>query len=410
MGLISRIGQYFKNEAREIDLETLADLISKNLGLSTAGISVTPEKAMRQATFYACVKVISESVSQLPLILYRKGENGRERAASHPLYDLLKSKPNSFQTASDFWQFIAACLSIRGVAYAHIVRAGDRVVELNPLPVDSVEETWQPGNIRVYRVSLANGNMIDLPSSDVFCVKGMTLDGKTPVSPVGYMRNALGLTLAAEDFGSRFFGNNARPAGILETDQSLKAETVEALKKGWTESHGGENMHKLAILHGGLKFKPLTMSAEDSQFLETRQFQRSEICSIFRVPPHMIGDTEKSSSWGTGIEQLTMGFIKYTLGPWLVRIEQTVERDLLTQRDRKDYYTEFLTENMLRGDLKSRNEAYKAALGGTQHPGYMTPNEVRQLENKPPLPGGDRLYSPLAGERISDNANEQNED
>lgn len=406
MGFKSWITSFFKNEAgtRSIDLDELADLISKNLGLSTAGVSITPEKAMRQATFYSCVNLISDSISQLPLILYRRTSKGRVRADDHPLYDILKAKPNNYQTASEFWQWATACLLIRGVSYSHKIVAGGKVVALDPLPNDSVEEIWLPGNERVYRVTISTGQQVILSQDEVFCIKGLTLDGKTPVSPVGYMKNTLGLSIAAENFGSRFFGNNARPAGILETDSVLKQETVDSLKNSWHESHGGENMHKLAILHGGLKFKPLTMTAEDSQFLETRQFQRSEICGIFRVPPHMIGDTEKTTSWGTGVEQLTMGFIKFTLGSWLMRIEQSVDRDLLTAKERKELYSEFLTENMLRGDLKSRNEAYKIALGGNQMPGYMTVNEVRQLENKPPLPGGDELYKPQTGERTTDNA------
>lgn len=407
MGLKSWWQSLFKNEIKSISLDELADLINSNLNLSPAGVSVTPEKAMRQATFYACVKIISESISQLPLILYQRDGDTRKRAIKHPLYDLLKTQPNDFQTSSEFWQFIAACVVARGVGYAQKVKtAAGRVIGLNPLPIDATEEIWA-GNERVYRITTSSGAVVDLPASDVFCVKGLTLDGKTPVSPVGYMRSCLGLTMAAEDFGSRFFGNNARPAGILESDAALKPETVENIKTLWNESHGGENMHKLAVLSGGLKFKPITMSAEDSQFLETRKFQRSEICGIFRVPPHMIGDTEKSSSWGTGIEQLTMGFIKFTLGPWMMRLEQTVERDLLTPRERQEYYAEFLTENLLRGDLKSRNEAYQIALGGNQQPGYMTINEVRQKENMPPIEGGDAVYQPLTGERTATDENTQ---
>lgn len=390
-----------------MSLDDLLDILNDKFK-NDAGVTINDQTAMSFSTYYSCVKLISESISQLPLTLYERTEEGRQRADNFDLYDVLKNRPNDWMTASGFIQWVSANLLTRGIAYSLKVRRGNTVIALHPLPFNAVEETWDK-NTPEYRIYLEKQEYITLGADDLFVVRGLTTDGKTPVSPIGQMRHALGLGIAAEKFGARFFGNNARPAGILESDNSLSPEAIKNLKEQWSKSHGGDNMHKLAVLTAGLKWKQITMSAEDSQFLETRRFQRSEICGMFLVPPHMIGDTEKSSSWGTGIEQLTIGFIKFTLGPWLTRIEQSVSRDLLTRQQRKRFYPEFLTENLLRGDTKSRNEAYKIALGGNQMPGYMSVNEVRKKENMPPMAGEkyDAVYLPPSDSNKEVNTNEQ---
>ena len=390
-----------------MSLDDLLDILNHKFS-SSAGIDVTDENAMKFSTFYSCVKLISESISQLPLVLYERSSEGRQRASGFDLYDILKTRPNEWMTGSGYLQWVAASLLTRGIAYSLKIRRGNTVIALHPLPFKSVQEVWT-GNTPTYHVYIDGEEYVSLSADDLFIVRGLTSDGKTPISPIGQMREALGLGIAAEKFGAKFFGNNARPAGILESDGSLTPETIKNLKEQWQQSHGGDNMHKLAILTAGLKWKQITMSAEDSQFLETRKFQRSEICGMFLVPPHMIGDTEKSSSWGTGIEQLTIGFIKFTLGPWLMRIEQSVSRDLLTKQQRKRFYPEFLTENLLRGDMKSRNESYKIALGGNQMPGYMSVNEVRQKENLPPMKGDqyESVYMPPTDSNQEVSNNEQ---
>jgi HK97 family phage portal protein len=232
----------------------------------------------------------------------------------------------------------------------------------------------------------------------------LTLDGKTAVSPIKYMAEMIGLSVAAQSHTAKFFKNGARPAGVLKTPGELNPDSIEALKKNWQEAHGGANSGKLAVLTGGMEYQTITMSPEDSQLLELMGFNRTEICGIFGVPPWLVGAIEKTSSWGTGLEEQVRGFVKFTINPDLVRIKQRISKDLLNPVEKKRYYAEFLTEQFLKGDTKSRNEAYKAALGGTQHPGYMSVNEIRKLENLPPLPGGDELYRPKSEGKVEQNA------
>ena len=380
--------------------------ISENSFANGFGYSesvLTASDAAKQVTFYTCVKIISESISQMPLILYKRGAGGRRRAEEHNLYKILKTAPNHWQSASEFWHWIVENVLTHGVAYAQIVRVGSKVMGLYPIPRFAISEQWN-GNEVSYYVTLEGNRQARLSQKDVLAVRGETSDGKRPVSPIWILNKSLYLAIQAEKFGSKFFSNNASPGGLLETDQILKKEVVDDLKKGWQENYSGDNMHSIAVLSGGLKFKPVTMTAEAAQFLQTRNFQRSEICSAFRVPLFMVGDNS-TSNWGTGIEQQTMGFITFTLGNWMTRIQQSVERDLLNTNEQDEYYCEFLTEALLKGDLASRVSCYKTALGGNQMPGYMTINEVRIRENFPPVDGGDVLYKPLTGE-VDDNESE----
>ncbi len=370
---------------------------------NVAGFSdsiLTTSDASKQITFYTCVKIISESISQMPLILYRRSEGGRVRAEDHSLYRILKKHPNHWQCASEFWQRMVEDVLTYGIAYAQIVRVNGKVMGLYPIPRYAISEQWK-GNEVYYYVTLEDSRQTLLTQKDVLVVRGETSDGKRPVSPIWILNKSLYLAIQAENFGAAFFSNNASPAGLLETDQILKKEVVEDLKKSWYENNSGKNLHSVAVLSGGLKFKPITMTAEAAQFLQTRNFQRSEICAAFRIPLFMVGDNS-TSNWGTGIEQQMMAFITFTLGKWMVRIQESVERDLLNSDEEDDYYCEFLTEALLKGDLASRVACYKAALGGNQMPGYMTINEVRVRENLPPVDGGDVLYKPLTGEIEND--------
>lgn len=372
------------------------------VGIPVGGGSsyVTIPDASKQITFYTCVKIISESISQMPLILYKKSDGGRERAEDHSLFRILRRHPNHWQCASEFWELMVKDVLTHGIAYAQIVRVNGKVMGLYHIPRYAISEYWK-GNEVTYYVTLEDNKQAVLRQKDVLAIRGETSDGKRPVSPVWILNRSLYLAIQAENFGSKFFSNNASPAGILETDQVLKPDVVKDIKKNWYENNSGENLNSVNVLTAGLKFKPVTVTAEAAQFLQTRNFQRSEICAAFRIPLWMVGDNT-TSNWGTGIEQQMMAFIDFTLGKWMVRIQESVERDLLKPEEEDTYYCEFLTEALLKGDLASRVACYKSALGGNQMPGYMTINEVRVRENLPPVVGGDVLYKPLTGEETNE--------
>lgn len=413
MGLFSWLRRIFQDEAPISSPKTLDEILELLGGLheSSSGITITPETATRHSTVYSCVKIISETVAQLPCVLYqRTGSAGdiRERAKSHYLYGLLHDAPNDFMTAFEFWQFIIAARVVRGMGCAYKNIVGSKIIELIPISPDSICENWHNDGSHDFGITFHNGHTETVDPKYIFCVKGLTLDGRTAISPIKYAAEIIGLSIAAQSHTAKFFRNGARPTGVLKTPASLKQETVEELKKNWQESHGGANAGKIAVLHGGLDYQSITMSPEDSQLLELMGFNRTEICGIFGVPPWLVGAIEKTSSWGTGLEEQVRGFVKFTINPDLVRIQQRISKDLLSSAEKKRYYAEFLTEQFLKGDIKTRNEAYKAALGGTQHPGYQTVNEVRKLENLPPLHGGDELYRPKSEGKVTGN-DKQNE-
>lgn len=358
-------------------------------GFTAAGVAVSPESALKLSAVYACDRLISETVASLPAVVYeRMADGGRKRATNHPLYDVLHQQPNEYQTAAEFYDFMTHCALMRGNAFARIV-AGPRgfVDQLIPLHPDYV--TMEPGprgGLR-YRVQLPGQDPQLLLDEDVLHVKGMSADGLTGVSVVAYAREALGLALGAERYGARYFKNDARPGGVLEVAKSLSPEAGKKLKESWEAAHTGDNQHRVAVLEDGVTFKEVGITNKDSQFLEIREFQAEDICRWFRVPPHMVGLTSKVTSWGSGIEQLGQGFITYTLMPWLIRWQQAITRDLILAPDK--YFVEFLTDALLRGDLKGRYDAYAIALDPAK--GFMTLNEVRQRENLNPFRGGDTI-------------------
>ncbi len=406
MGLFSRLGRIFKNSAPISSPKTLDEMLELLGGMSesSAGVSVTPETAIRHSTVYSCVKIISETVAQLPCILYEKApgdSNIRTRANNHRLYDLLHDAPNDFQTAFEFWQFMTAAKALRGMGCAYKNMVGSKVIELIPIAPDSISENWNHDGSHDFDVIFANGRSEKVAPEYIFCLKGLTLDGRTAISPIKYTAEILGHSIATQAHSARFFKNGARPAGVLKSPGSLNPDVVKALRESWQEAHSGANAGKIAVLHGGLDYQPITMSPEDSQLLELMGFNRTEICGIFGVPPWLVGAIEKTSSWGTGLEEQVRGFVKFTINPDLVRIQQRISKDLLSPVEKRRYYAEFLTEQFLKGDTKSRNEAYKSALGGTQHPGYQTVNEIRKLENLPPLAGGDELYRPKSEGKVN---------
>ena len=354
---------------------------------SSAGVSVTDDAAMRFAAVHACVRVLSEDISSLPLHLYQRNENGgKERLRSHPLYEILHDRPNPEMTAVIFKQAMMVNLLLTGNAYAFIEfdRAG-QVMGLWPILSDGVQPYRSESGLIRYRAGKA-----DLASSEVLHIPGMSFDGLLGMSPIGYARESIGLGIAAEQFGSKFFRNGTHLGGIIEDPGVMGNEQFERARSQFSTLFKGlQNSHGVAILEKGAKFHAIGIPPEDAQFLETRKFQRSEIAAIYRVPPHLIGDLERATF--SNIEHQDLAYLQRSLLPWLVRIEQAMQTKLLTKDERRRLLIEHDTGSFLRGDTQSRMQAYSTAIQS----GIMSPNEARMKENMNPVQGGDVILLPL---------------
>lgn len=378
---------------RIIDSGDLADAIRVGLTGSAAGVSVTPHSAMQVAAVYACVRVTSGAVANLPLHIKRRvDDNTREDATDSSLWRVLRRKPNGWQTPSQFRRQMQAQILLRGNAYALIAWSRDRVVSLVPLDPDRMAVTQADDGTINYEYTRKGGSRINLPSGEVFHLVGMTLDGVHGVSPITFARETIGLSLTQERHGATTFKNSARPSMVLQHPGKLGIEGLEFMRSSLDAYRsGGESEGKALILEEGMESKPLSMTAEDAQWIESRKFSRSDIAMFFGVPPHMIGDTEKSTSWGTGIEQQSIGFVTYTLEDHLTTWEETINRDLIPESE-VDMYARFNRAALVRGDIKTRWEAYVKGLQW----GVISPDEVRALEDMNPRQDGEgmQFYDP----------------
>ena len=373
---------------------------------SQAGVAVNAQTAMQSAAVYSCVQVLAQSIGMLPLCVYAIDDAGiRRRARHHRLWALLQDQPNSFQTAVEFFEMMSAHLCLRGNAYALINRnAKGQILELIPLHPDQVSVQMQTDYRLRYGCTLEGGQRMALATGDVFHVRGLTLNGWLGISPIAYAREAIGLAMATERFGAMLFRNGAKMGGVLEHPGKISKEAADRLRSSFDEAHSGENAHRTAILEEGLKWSKVSMTADDSQFLETRKYQRSEIAAIFRVPPHMIGDLERATF--SNIEQQSLEFVNFTLMPWLHRIEKAIRRDLLTPAERTRMMARFNVANLLRGDAAARAAYYQSGI----QQGWMTRNEARHAESDlgvmlNPLEGLDEPLLPLnmiSSDRLAD--------
>ena len=370
-------------------------------GQGGAGVRVNAETAQLSSAVFASVRLIAETLATLPLIVYRRlPDDSRERATDHPVYRVLHDRPNSYQTPFEFKEYMQRAALLRGNGVAVIVPGRNGAVdELIP---------WHPDKVKIERVrigTLPNGveqivpryvltlsdrTTVTLNRDDVFHHRGFSRDGVTGVSVIEYARETIGLSLATESYGARFFSQNAKPGGVLQHQGRLSEDAAKRLKRDWELMHTGlDNAHRVAILEEGLTWQSIGMTNEDAQFLASREFQIADISRWFGVPLHMLNAMTKSTSWGSGIEQLSMGFLLFTEMPWLRRWEQAVTRDLLVDTDA--YFIEFLVDALLRGDQKSRYAAYAV---GRQW-GWLSANDIRKWENQNPIDGGDVYMSPL---------------
>ena len=366
------------------------------LGGTTSGKTMTERSAMQMTAVYSCVRILAEAVAGLPLHLYRYTDNGgKEKALDHPLYLLLHDEPNPEMSSFVFRETLMTHLLLWGNAYAQVIRNGkNEVVALYPLMPNKMSVD-RDENGRLYYTyyrgqdeAIRNKEFaVTLQPSDVLHIPGLGFDGLVGYSPIAMAKNAIGLAIATEEYGAKFFANGAAPGGVLEHPGTIKDPTK--VREAWMSQFGGSaNSGKVAVLEEGMKYTPISISPEQAQFLETRKFQINEIARIFRVPPHMVGDLEKSSF--SNIEQQSLEFVKYTLDPWVIRWEQSIQRSLLNSEEKKKYFAKFNVEGLLRGDYQSRMNGY--AIG--RQNGWMSANDIRELENLDRIPaedGGD-LY------------------
>lgn len=375
---------------------TAGSAYSFYMGGSSSGKAVTERSAMQMTAVYSCVRILAEAIAGLPLHLYKYTENGgKEKAIDHPLYLLLHDEPNPEMSSFVFRETLMTHLLLWGNAYAQIIRNGKgEVVALYPLmpnkmSVDRNEKghLYYSYNRTEDEAPTMKGSTVILRPEDVLHVPGLGFDGLVGYSPIAMAKNAIGLAIATEEYGAKWFANGAAPSGVLEHPGTIKDPS--RVRDAWQSQFGGSsNSGKIAVLEEGMKYTPITIAPEQAQFLETRKFQINEIARIFRVPPHMVGDLEKSSF--SNIEQQSLEFVKYTLDPWVVRWEQSIMRRLLSPEEKRSYYVKFNLEGLLRGDYQSRMNGY--AIG--RQNGWMSANDIRELENLDRIPaeeGGD-LY------------------
>lgn len=359
---------------------------------TAAGVNVSPSNASQITAVYAAVKILSESIASLPLMVFeRLAEGGKTPARGSLLWGILHDKPNRFQTSFEWREMMVGHLALRGNAYSEIVSTGNNPVsELMPLHPDRVRPFWAPDGTVAYEYRPSTGESRIILQNEMHHLKLRSEDGLKGMSPIEECRESLGLTKAAEEFGARFFGNGTVVGGFLSHPGTLSDKAYQHLKTSWEERHQGvQRSHKPAILEEGMKWQALGIPPEQAQFLETRKFQIAEVARIYRIPPHMLADLERATF--SNIEQQGIDFVVHTLRPWLVRIEQAMNVDFFSDKSRRKYFIEFKVAGLLRGDSAARSAYYREMY----NIGALSVNEIREMENQNPIPGGDKHMAPL---------------
>ena len=356
-------------------------------GSSISGKSVNTTTALQISAVFACCKILAESVACLPLHVYRQDGKSKTLATDHSLYPLLHDAPNSEMTAYSFKETTMLHLLTSGNAYSQIFRDKiNRVVSLFPLLPDKMTVKRDNTGKRIYTYRPAtseNPHMttsaeITMQEKDVLHIPALSNDGLFGYSPIAMAKNAIGVALACEEFGAKFFENGARPSGVLKHPGVLK--DPDKLRESWQKIYGGSaNAGRVAVLEEGTSYEPISVNQSDAQFLETRKFQIAEIARIFRVPLHMLNELDRATF--SNITQQSLEFITYTLTPYLVRLEQGFNKALFSETERGKYFVKFSVEGFLRGDYETRMRGYATAI----NQGIMSVNEVRSLEDWNPL-------------------------
>ena len=377
MTLLERITNVFipaKTQKRDLSLNTLFP--DSN--------SFDTDKALTLTAVWCAIRLLAESVSSLPISVYSKQTNGDKlEDVKSPIYKLIKFKPNFYQNKITFFEYIMLCICTEGNSYVQIVRNNSGTpVELICLNPENVTVVINGGEL-FYQVD--NGGVLD--SSDILHFKTLTDDGISGISPIDQCAKALKYSENLQEFGNTFFSNGAKPSSILQTDRALSDTALQRLKTSFNNNYGKlKNSNSTIVLEEGLTFKPISISPEQAQFLSSRQFSIEEVARIFNIPPHMLKDLSKSSF--NNIEMQSQEFLTYTLMPYINRLEQEMNLKLFRTNELGSKFVEFNVNGLLRGDVKSRTEAYRSAITN----GYMTINEVRQKENMNSIKNGDKHF------------------
>lgn len=386
MSILGRIERKFRGAITES--HELARMLRAGWATSS-GAEVTVESALTLGAVFSCVRVLSESLAQLPLHLFQKTVAGRERASDHPVDRLLR-RPNEWQTGFGWKEMSQAHLVLTGNAYSLKTVVRGEIRELLPLPPGRVEVEQDDRYRLHYHVTLPNGQVLEVPQERMLHVPGLSWNGVQGLSVIRYMRESIGTGLQQGQYAGRLYSNGAQIRGVMKHPKKLSDEAQKRLKAQFDEVYSGvENAHKVMLLEEGAEFQKTGMTAEDAQFLESRKFTRSDIASWFRVPPHLIGDLERATF--SNIEQQALEFVQFTLMPWLVRWEEQLSASLLSDKDQAVFYPKFVVQGLLRGAYKDRVEGYKVAIES----GWMNRNEARELEDMNHVPGLDEFLIPL---------------
>lgn len=357
---------------------------------TTAGVDVTHERSLGITSVYAAIRILAESLASLPLVLYERDGDSKQRAENRALYRILHDQPNRWQTSFEWREMMAGHVLLRGNAYSFIASTGASAVdELIPLHPDRMRPFWAPSGRPAYEYHKPDGGSVVYLDSEIHHLRGpLSDDGLTGRDPIDLHAESLGLSIAADRFGASFFGNGTNPAGVLQHPNNLSPEAYERLRSSWEKRHQGvESAHKPAILEEGMTWQSISIEPEKAQFLESRKFQVAEVSRIFRVPLHML--SELSGATFSNIEQQALEFVIHSLRPWLVRWEQAIGRDLVVQPRR--FFAKFLVEGLLRGDSEARGKFYNTMF----QIGVYSPNDIREKEDENPVEGGDQRFVPL---------------
>jgi HK97 family phage portal protein len=374
-----------ETDSNEFWLQLLGQAATKS------GILIDWKTALQYSTAQACVRLIAEDIAQLPFATYRKNGQESEEIPAHPTHKLLKTKPNEDQTAFEMREQIGLHLVLTNNAYVHKNIVRGQVVELTPYAPHLVEPKRKNGETR-YRLTLEDGHTEEVPKAEIWHIRGPSWNGWQGLDGIRLMRETIGLALALEGHGARMFSNGATVGGVLSTDQQLNKEQRDALKASWNENYqGADNAYKTAVLWGGMKWEPRATPNDEAQFLETRRFQVEETCRGYKVLPIMVGHADKASTYASA-EQQVLIHLRQTLGPWLTRIEQSANCNLLSDEELAEgYYTKYTRNALLAMTAQARAEFYSKLYGI----GVLNPNEIRDLEDRNPYPGGEKYRVPL---------------
>lgn len=376
-----------KEKAAPITLPFNSSALADFFGSVTGSTkSVSNEQAMRMNTVYSCVKVLSDTMATLPCHLFRETSSGKELHTTAPLHNLMLNSPNDYQTGPEFMSYVMVNLCLSGNFYGYINKTSSgKVVEILPLKTENVSVQQDEQYNIVYVVTFDNGKQDVMGPDQILHIRGMSMDGVTGVSPIQYNANSIGAGIDARDYAANVFTNDATPRGVLHTDGILDDESFENIKDSWNSSHGGvANSHKVAILEQGLKFSAVSLSPQDVQLLDMRKYTRSEICAMFRVPPHMVGDLDRATF--SNIEHQDLAFYKATMLPYLMLIEARLNKALLNVTTQS---FKFDVSNLLRADMTTRVQTYNTLITA----GVMNPNEARMELGYNPRDGGDEYVS-----------------